>query len=47
MPARLMPKRGHGFAAMGIKVKPALDLAAMLAFKDQGVKGNVDGVASS
>jgi dihydrolipoamide dehydrogenase len=33
-----------GFAAMGIKVKPALDLAAMLAFKDQGVKGNVDGV---
>jgi dihydrolipoamide dehydrogenase len=34
-----------GFAAMGIKVKPELDLAAMLAFKDQGVKGNVDGVA--
>ena len=35
---------GHGFAAMGIKVKPELDLATMLAFKDQGVKGNVDGV---
>jgi dihydrolipoamide dehydrogenase len=34
-----------GFAGMGIKVKPSLDLAAMLAFKDQGVKGNVDGVA--
>ena len=34
-----------GFAAMGIKVKPELDLAGMLAFKDQGVKGNVDGVA--
>jgi dihydrolipoyl dehydrogenase len=34
----------NGFAAMGIKVKPSLDLAAMLAFKDQGVKGNVDGV---
>ncbi|HZP10568.1 dihydrolipoyl dehydrogenase [Methyloceanibacter sp.] len=34
-----------GFAAMGIKVSPALDLPAMLAFKDQGVKGNVDGVA--
>jgi dihydrolipoamide dehydrogenase len=33
-----------GFADMGIKVKPGLDLAAMLAFKDQGVKGNVDGV---
>ena len=33
-----------GFAAMGIKVKPELDLAAMLAFKDKGVKGNVQGV---
>jgi len=36
---------GHAFAGMGIKVKPELDLAAMLAFKDAGVKGNVDGVA--
>jgi dihydrolipoamide dehydrogenase len=37
---------GHGFAAMGIEVPPPkLDLAKMLAFKDQGVKGNVDGVA--
>jgi dihydrolipoyl dehydrogenase len=35
----------NGFAEMGIKVKPVLDLAAMLGFKDQGVKGNVDGVA--
>jgi dihydrolipoyl dehydrogenase len=34
-----------GFAGMGIKVRPELDLAAMLAFKDAGVKGNVDGVA--
>ncbi len=34
-----------GFAAMGIKVRPELDLAAMQAFKDEGVKGNVDGVA--
>ncbi|MFW2392422.1 MAG: dihydrolipoyl dehydrogenase [Methyloceanibacter sp.] len=33
------------FGDMGIKVKPELDLAAMLAFKDEGVKGNVDGVA--
>jgi dihydrolipoamide dehydrogenase len=32
------------FAEMGIKVKPELDLATMLAFKDEGVKGNVDGV---
>jgi len=36
---------GHGFAAMGIEVEPNLDLPKMLAFKDQGVKGNVDGVA--
>lgn len=36
---------GHGFAAMGIEVAPKLDLPKMLAFKDQGVKGNVDGVA--
>jgi dihydrolipoyl dehydrogenase len=35
----------HDFAGMGIKVKPELDLIAMLAFKDSGVKGNVDGVA--
>ena len=35
----------HGFAAMGIEVTPRLDLARMLAFKDEGVKGNVDGVA--
>ncbi len=34
----------NGFADMGITVNPTLDLAAMLAFKDQGVKGNVDGV---
>ena len=36
---------GHGFAAMGIETTPKLDLAKMLAFKDEGVKGNVDGVA--
>jgi dihydrolipoamide dehydrogenase len=35
----------HGLSAMGIKVKPELDLKKMLAFKDEGVKGNVDGVA--
>jgi dihydrolipoamide dehydrogenase len=34
----------NGFAGMGIKVQPELDLAAMLAFKDDGVKGNVQGV---
>ena len=35
----------HGFGDMGIKVSPELDLAKMQGFKDQGVKGNVDGVA--
>ncbi len=35
----------HHFAGMGINVVPALDLPKMLAFKDEGVKGNVDGVA--
>ena len=35
----------HGFAAMGIGVRPFLDLARMQAFKAEGVKGNVDGVA--
>jgi len=36
---------GHAFAAMGIEATPRLDLARMMAFKDEGVKGNVDGVA--
>src|SRR5262245_44782658 len=35
---------GHEFAALGVKVKPELDLPAMLAFKDEAVKGNVQGV---
>jgi dihydrolipoamide dehydrogenase len=43
--SELYEEAGHGFAAMGINVKPTLDLARMLAFKDEGVKGNVDGVA--
>ncbi len=34
----------HDFDAMGIKMTPELDLQRMLAFKDEGVKGNVDGV---
>ena len=37
--------RAAHFGAMGIDVKPKLDLAKMLAFKDEGVKGNTDGVA--
>jgi dihydrolipoamide dehydrogenase len=35
----------HAFAAMGIEVSPTLDLPKMQAFKREGVKGNVDGVA--
>ncbi len=37
---------GHALAVMGIEVPaPKLDLRKMLAFKDEGVKGNVEGVA--
>ncbi len=44
--SELFEEAGHQFASMGIKVgKPALDLAAMMKFKDEGVDGNVKGVA--
>jgi dihydrolipoamide dehydrogenase len=44
--SELFEEAGHSFAGMGIEVPaPKLDLAKMLAFKDLGVKGNVDGVA--
>jgi dihydrolipoamide dehydrogenase len=44
--SELFEEAGHDFAKMGIGVgKPALDLAAMLKFKDEGVDGNVRGVA--
>lgn len=43
--SELYEEAGHSFAAMGIEVAPKLDLARMLAFKDEGVKGNTDGVA--
>src|ERR1700681_1319738 len=37
---------GHSFGKMGIRVgAPALDLPAMMKFKDEGVDGNVKGVA--
>ncbi len=42
--SELFEEAGHGFAGMGIDVQPRLNLAKMLAFKDEGVKGNVDGV---
>ena len=43
--SELYEEVGHGFGRMGIKASPELDLKRMLAFKDEGVKGNVDGVA--
>jgi dihydrolipoamide dehydrogenase len=39
--SELYEEAGHGFAGMGIKVKPELDLAAMQKFKGEGVDGNV------
>ena len=43
--SELYEEAGHGFADMGINVAPSLDLGKMLGFKDEGIKGNVDGVA--
>ena len=43
--SELFEEAGNGFAKMGIGVsKPKLDLKAMMAFKDEGVSGNVKGV---
>ena len=43
--SEMYEEAGHTFAGMGIAVKPELDLARMQAFKDEGVNGNVSGVA--
>ncbi len=43
--SEMFEEAGHGFAKLGIRVKPELDLPAMLAHKDATVKSNVDGVA--
>src|SRR6267142_3108523 len=44
--SELFDEAGHQFDRMGIKVgKPKLDLATMMKFKDEGVDGNVKGVA--
>src|SRR5580698_5527709 len=44
--SELYEEAGHKFGDMGIKVgKPSVDLAAMLKYKEQGVDGNVKGVA--
>jgi dihydrolipoamide dehydrogenase len=42
--SELFEEAGHAMPAMGIKVKPELDLKAMLKFKAEGVDGNVKGV---
>jgi dihydrolipoyl dehydrogenase len=43
--SELFEEAGHAFPKMGIKVgKPALDLGAMMKFKDEAVDGNVKGV---
>jgi dihydrolipoamide dehydrogenase len=44
--SELFEEAGHMFARMGIQVgEPKLDLPAMMKFKDEGVDGNVKGVA--
>jgi len=43
--SELFDEASRHFHAMGINVTPELDLERMMAFKDEGVKGNVDGVA--
>jgi dihydrolipoamide dehydrogenase len=44
--SELFEEAGHGFAKMGIVVdKPKLDLPAMMAFKAEGVDGNVKGIS--
>jgi dihydrolipoamide dehydrogenase len=43
--SELFEEAGHSFAKMGIAVnKPALDLPAMMKFKQEGIDGNVKGV---
>ena len=43
--SELFEEAGHTFSKMGIDIsEPRLDLKAMMAFKDQGVEGNVRGV---
>ena len=42
--SELYEEADHGFAGMGIKVSPKLDLKAMQAFKQEGVDGNTAGV---
>ncbi|MEO1650283.1 MAG: dihydrolipoyl dehydrogenase [Pseudomonadota bacterium] len=43
--SELFDEARHGMADMGINVSPELDLSKMMAFKSEGITGNVDGVA--
>ena len=43
--SELFDEANNGMAEMGIDVSPKLDLKKMMAFKDEGVKGNTDGVS--
>ena len=43
--SELYEEAKHALGDMGIEVTPKLDLTKMMVFKDEGVKGNVDGVA--
>jgi len=42
--SELYEEANDGFAAMGIEANAKLDLAKMLAFKDEAVKGNTQGI---
>ena len=43
--SELYHEADHAFAGMGIEVSPKLDIAKMQAYKADGIKGNVDGIA--
>jgi dihydrolipoamide dehydrogenase len=43
--SELYDEARHAFSAMGIEAATELNLVQMMTFKDEGVKGNVDGVA--
>jgi len=43
--SELYEEANDGFAAMGIEASPKLDLSKMLAFKDEAVTGNTQGIA--
>ncbi len=42
--SEIYEEAANGMSHMGVKVKPELDLAAMMAYKQEGVDGNVKGV---